>query len=180
MKSRKLCQQLPQSQSIRKLHLRTIKHWVEILMLPLSPTQLWIPTKSLVMSQKNCSQNTFSFLSWFCCVGLKFAFYFTVSKLHGEVKPAESREPPVKPQTIERADPVQLYTDAKLYKKLFNKMKGTMTHLLYLGQFQVTKKWNNFISSFLSFFAWSMNCWNWCFFLQNNKICVREIKIKSV
>ena len=97
----------------------------------------------------------FNFIFLFYCAKPKFAFYFAVSKLHGEVKPAESREPPIKPQTIERADPVQLYTDAKLYKKLFNKMKGTMTHLLYLGLFQINKKET---ISFLSFFAMSMSC----------------------
>ena len=56
-----------------------------------------------------------------------------VSDLHQEILPPESKEPPVVPQAIEKADPYVTYTNAKLYEKLFSKLKHTGVHLLYLG-----------------------------------------------
>ena len=56
----------------------------------------------------------------------------TVSDLHGQVKPVESMEPPIKPQKVPKPDPSLVQTEAKLYKKLFDKLKGVIAHLLYL------------------------------------------------
>ncbi|XP_067950294.1 uncharacterized protein [Watersipora subatra] len=57
----------------------------------------------------------------------------TVSDLHGQVKPVESREPPVRPQNIEVPDLTSTLSEARLYQKLFGKLKGTLAHLLYLA-----------------------------------------------
>lgn len=58
----------------------------------------------------------------------------TVSELHGTVRPVESVEPPIKPQKIEKPNPVVIQSEAKLYKKLWNKLRGTLAHLAYLGE----------------------------------------------
>ena len=58
----------------------------------------------------------------------------TVSDLHGQVKPVESMEPPIKPQKVPKPDPSLVQTEAKLYKKLFDKLKGVIAHLLYLSR----------------------------------------------
>lgn len=59
---------------------------------------------------------------------------FVVSDLHEQMKPAESLEPPIEPQAIVTKDPVVAFSEAKLYKKLFDKLKGTLAHFLYLGK----------------------------------------------
>lgn len=58
-----------------------------------------------------------------------------MSDLHGQVKPAESLEPPIMPQKVKRPDPTIAYSEAKLYQKLFVKMKDTFVHLMYLGKY---------------------------------------------
>lgn len=59
----------------------------------------------------------------------------TVSDLHGVVTPVESIEPPIQPQKVVRPDPVIIQVEAQLYKKLFDKLKGILAHILYLGKF---------------------------------------------
>lgn len=64
----------------------------------------------------------------------------TVSDLHGFVKPAESTEPPVKPQKVVRPNPVVVVKEARLYRRLFDRLKGIITHLLYLGEFIIYRQ----------------------------------------
>ena len=52
------------------------------------------------------------------------------------MKPAESKEPHVEPQNIEKVELVKKYTEAKLYKKLLDTLKSTFTHILYLGKYK--------------------------------------------
>ena len=59
---------------------------------------------------------------------------FVVSDLYGKKTPVESVEPPVEPQKIKKVNMVQTHTDARMHKKLFDKMKDTLTHLMYLGK----------------------------------------------
>lgn len=57
-----------------------------------------------------------------------------VSELHGEKTVPQSLEPPIIPQEVEKSDPVVVYSDMKLRKKLMAKLKGTGAHLLYLSE----------------------------------------------
>ena len=63
-------------------------------------------------------------------------YIIVVSDLHGVVKPAESKEPHVEPQHIEKVELVKKYTEAKLYKKLLDTLKSTFTHILYLSKYK--------------------------------------------
>lgn len=59
----------------------------------------------------------------------------TVSDLHEQVKPVEAREPPIRPQKVPRPKPIVVQSEAKLYKKLFDKLKGVLAHIMYLSEF---------------------------------------------
>ena len=67
--------------------------------------------------------------------GIKSMLTITVSDLHGEVKPVEAAEPPVKPQPTEIPSPEKLHAEAKVFRKLSDRMKGVVTHFLYLGMY---------------------------------------------
>lgn len=60
--------------------------------------------------------------------------FVLVSDLYGEIQPPTSKEPPVVPQKIEKSDLKTTYSEAKLYKKVMAKLKGTAIHLIYLGK----------------------------------------------
>ena len=56
-----------------------------------------------------------------------------VSDFHDSVLPVESIEPPIKPQDIESLDPMIVQSEARLHKRLWARLRGIFTHLLYLG-----------------------------------------------
>ena len=56
---------------------------------------------------------------------------FTVTDIYGKKTLGESVEPPAETQKIKK---VQTYPDARMHKNLFDQMKGTLTHLLYVGK----------------------------------------------
>jgi len=58
-----------------------------------------------------------------------------VSDLYPNVKPKDSKEPPIIPQKMEVKDPVVMYTEARLHEKLFAKLKGIIIHIAYLGTY---------------------------------------------
>jgi len=61
--------------------------------------------------------------------------YFLVSELYdSKQKLKRIREPPITPQKIEKADPVVVYTEAKLHKRLLEKLKNVGIQILYLGK----------------------------------------------
>lgn len=56
-----------------------------------------------------------------------------VSDFHNSRLPIESIEPPIKPQNIERQDPIIVQSEARLHKRLWDRLKRIFTHVLYLG-----------------------------------------------
>lgn len=57
----------------------------------------------------------------------------TIAKLQGSVNLCESLEPPVQAQRVKPSDPTVVYSESRLHKKLWDQLKGIVTHLMYLG-----------------------------------------------
>lgn len=71
-----------------------------------------------------------------------------VSDFHGSIIPIESMEPPIRPQKIVGCDPMIVQSEARLHKRLGDRMKGIFSHLVYLGMLSHIYKVSSYLLSF--------------------------------